>query len=70
LEQPQVGWIAALPWNQAPAELRERLLEHLPVRNSDQPGVHAADEKMLVLSGGDGCPQAAVGISKRCMTAM
>ena len=24
LEQAGVGWISALPWNQAPAELRER----------------------------------------------
>jgi hypothetical protein len=48
LEQAQVGWIAALPWNQAPAELRERALEQLPACSSDQPGVHAAGEKMLV----------------------
>jgi len=48
LEQAQVGWIAALPWNQAPAELRERPLEQLSVCRSDQPGVHAAGEKMLV----------------------
>jgi len=48
LEQSQVGWIAALPWNQAPAELRERPLEQLAVCNSDLPGVRAAGEKMLV----------------------
>ena len=48
LEQAQVGWIAALPWNQAPAELRERAVEQLPACGSDQPGVHAAGEKMLV----------------------
>jgi transposase len=48
LEQSQVGWISALPWNQAPAELRERALEQLPICSSDQPGVHAAGEKMLV----------------------
>ena len=48
LEQSQVGWIAALPWNQAPEELRERPIEQLPTCSSDQPGVHAAGEKMLV----------------------
>jgi transposase len=48
LDQARVGWIAALPWNQAPAELRERPLEQLLTCNSDQPGVHAAGEKMLV----------------------
>src|SRR5450756_2910461 len=48
LEQAQVGWIAALPWNQAPTELRERPVEQLPACSSDQPGVHAAGEKLLV----------------------
>jgi len=48
LEQAQVGWIAALPWNQAPQQLRERALEQLLACASDQPGVHAAGEKMLV----------------------
>src|ERR1035437_6084187 len=44
----QVGWIAALPWNQAPTELRERPVEQLPGCSSDQHGVHAASEKLLV----------------------
>ena len=48
LEQAHVGWIAALPWNQAPAELRERPLEQLSVCSSDQPGARAAGDKMLV----------------------
>jgi transposase len=48
LEQAAVGWIAALPWNQAPTELRERPVEQLPACSSDQPGVHAAGEKLLV----------------------
>lgn len=48
LEQAGVGWISALPWNQAPAELRGRSLEQLPVCGSVQPGVRAAAEKMLV----------------------
>ena len=30
LEQAGVGWISALPWNQAPEGLRERSVEELP----------------------------------------
>jgi transposase len=48
LEKAGVGWISALPWNQAPAELRERGLEQLPSCDDSQPGVRAAAEKMLV----------------------
>ena len=48
LEKAGVGWISALPWNQAPAELRDRSVEQLPPCSSDQPGVRAAAEKMLV----------------------
>ena len=48
LEEAGVGWISALPWNQAPAELRERAVEHLPPCSSQQPGVRAAAEKLLV----------------------
>jgi len=48
LQQAGVGWISALPWNQAPPELRERPAEQLPVLSSAQPGVHAAAEKMFV----------------------
>src|SRR5580698_6675812 len=48
LEEAGVGWISALPWNQAPAELRERALEELPACSSAQPGVRAGAEKMLV----------------------
>ena len=48
LEEAGVGWISALPWNQAPAELRSRVLEELPVCSSAQPGVRAGVEKMLV----------------------
>jgi len=32
-----VGWISALPWNQAPAELRSRATEELPTCSSAQP---------------------------------
>jgi transposase len=48
LEEARVGWISALPWNQAPAELRERAVEQLPPCGSPQPGVRAAGEKALV----------------------
>src|SRR6266481_286435 len=48
LEEAHVGWISALPWNQAPAELRERAVEQLPPCSSQQPGVRAAAEKLLV----------------------
>ena len=48
LEQAGVGWISALPWNQAPAELRERDTAQLPALSSAQPGVQAAAEKMVV----------------------
>src|SRR3989454_5728690 len=48
LEQAGVGWISALPWNQAPRELRERAVEELPLCSSDQPGVRAAAQKALV----------------------
>ncbi len=48
LEEARVGWISALPWNQAPAELRERAVEQLLPCSSQQPGVRAAAEKLLV----------------------
>ena len=48
LEQAGVGWISALPWNQAPAGLRERDSEKLAACGSDQPGVRAASEPMVV----------------------
>src|SRR5215468_1396213 len=41
LKEAGLGWISALPWNQAPVELRERDIENLPLCSSDQPGVHA-----------------------------
>src|SRR6266705_237029 len=47
LEEAGVGWISALPWNQAPAELRSRALEELPACSSAQPGVRATAEKTL-----------------------
>ena len=48
LDQSGVGWVAALPWNQAPAEFRETPLEQLKVLGSDQPGVQGAQAKLLV----------------------
>ena len=48
LEEARLGWISALPWNQAPTELRSRTVEELPVCSSAQPGVRAASEKILV----------------------
>jgi len=48
LEEAGLGWISALPWNQAPAELRSRAVEELAVCSSAQPGVRAAKEKILV----------------------
>lgn len=48
LEQAGVGWISALPWNQAPEELRERPAEELSALSSAQPGVRAAAERLVV----------------------
>jgi transposase len=48
LKEAGVGWISALPWNQAPVEARERATEELPPCSAEQPGVRAAAEKMLV----------------------
>jgi transposase len=48
LEEARLGWISALPWNQAPAELRSRAVEELSLCSSAQPGVRAAAEKILV----------------------
>jgi transposase len=46
LEKAGVGWISALPWNQAPAELRSR--QQLTPLSSQEPGVSAASQTMLV----------------------
>jgi transposase len=48
LKEVGVGWISALPWNQAPVELRECDVETLPLCSSDQPGVHAIAERAIV----------------------
>jgi len=46
LEQAGVGWISALPWTQAPAELRSS--QKLTPLSSQEPGVSAAAETMVV----------------------
>ncbi len=43
-----MGWISALPWNQAPAEFREQACEQFPLCSSQQPGVRAGAQKLLV----------------------
>jgi transposase len=48
LKNAGLGWISALPWNQAPLELRERDIDTLPRCSSDQPGVHAVAERAIV----------------------
>ena len=48
LKEAGLGWISALPWNQAPVQLRERDIETLPLCSSDQPGVHALAERAIV----------------------
>jgi transposase len=47
LQQAQVGWISALPWNQAPAELRARDAGQLSPC-SGLPGIRAAAEPHMV----------------------
>jgi transposase len=48
LEQAGVSWISALPWNQAPEQLRERPVAELAALSSSQPGVRAAAERLVV----------------------
>jgi len=48
LDKSGVGWISALPWNQAPQEFREMPLEKLRALTSGQPGVQAACARLLV----------------------
>lgn len=48
LQQAGVGWVSALPWNQAPAELRARDAEQLSPCGGDLPGIRAAAEPHVV----------------------
>ena len=43
-----VGWISALPWNQAPQELRERRLEQIPPCGGEQAGIRAWASQAVV----------------------
>jgi transposase len=45
LNDAGVGWISALPWNQAPPALRQRHVEELPLCSSEHPGIHAVAER-------------------------
>jgi transposase len=45
LNEAGVGWVSALPWNQAPPALRQRPVEELPLCSSEHPGVHAVAER-------------------------
>ncbi|MGH9447373.1 MAG: IS1634 family transposase, partial [Terriglobia bacterium] len=42
LQEAGLGWLSALPWNQAPPEFRQRPVEELAPCSSAQPGVRAA----------------------------
>jgi len=48
LKESELGWISALPWNQAPEGLREPPIEEIPLCSSQQPGVRALAERALV----------------------
>jgi transposase len=48
LDQAQLGWISALPWNQAPEQLRGMDVEQLSPCGSAQPGVRVATERTIV----------------------
>lgn len=48
LDGSDLGWISALPWNQAPREFREMPLEQLSMLSSDHPGVRAGQQRLLV----------------------
>ena len=48
MERSGPGWVAALPWNQAPPELRQRPLDVLPPVGPEHPGLRALAERCLV----------------------
>ena len=48
LDQSGVGWVSALPWNQAPPACRERPLDQLTALSGDHPGVQAAHTTQVV----------------------
>ncbi|MBE3100258.1 MAG: hypothetical protein IMZ44_24315, partial [Planctomycetes bacterium] len=48
LDQAGVGWVSALPWNQAPPECREQPLDQLTALSSDHPGIQATQTTQRV----------------------
>ena len=48
LQASGLGWIAALPWDQAPTALRSRPVDKLEPLGADEPGVTVAAEPTLV----------------------
>lgn len=48
LDQAGIGWVSALPWNQAPLSLRDKPVDQLTLCSSQQPGVRATAETLLV----------------------
>ena len=48
LDRCRLHWVAALPWNQAPPALRERLADQLEELGPRRPGASAHAEKALV----------------------
>jgi len=48
LDQARVGWVSALPWNQAPPAFREQPLDQVTALSSDHPGIHAAQTTQVV----------------------
>lgn len=48
LDESGIGWISALPWNQAPKDFRETPPEHLTALGAVQPGVQACQQKLWV----------------------
>jgi len=51
LEEAGIGWVSALPWNQAPVDLRTRALETVPLCGVDHPGVRAIGQRAVVHGG-------------------
>jgi len=51
LAEAGIGWVSALPWNQAPVDLRTRALETLPLCGVDHPGVRAIGQRAVVHGG-------------------
>ena len=48
LAEAGVGWVSALPWKQAPVDLRTRALETVPLCGVDHPGVRAIGQRAVV----------------------